>query len=696
MGPAAGNGMRNGTKKVASERDQKRVRDWSRAKLTFVGVVFALVLAGLWVRAGYLQIVQGPDLARLALRQHMASESDRGERGQIFDRSGRLLAKTVEFSAVSVRPKELADLDATANQLGGILRIKPAWIKKRLESSKPFVYISRRVDDKASAEIRQVNLPGVYLEAEHGRSYPNRHLAGQVLGFVGMDDQGLEGLELSFDDWLAGSQAKYAVQRDASGRKLYFDAQGRELQNLRGRDLTLTIDSQIQFFAEEELAKAVTTHNGKAGTCLVVHVPTGDILAWANYPFFNPNAARNLNPREGRNRSALDVVEPGSTMKPLVIAAALQERLIKPDSTFFCENGKFKVGVRTIKDTHSYGDLTVNKIIRWSSNIGAAKIGMLLGPKRLHAYFEKLGFGSPTGLPLSGEGRGLVRSLKDWQPIDTATASFGQGVAVTPIQLAQAFLVLANDGVKKPLRLVLDPPRKNPEEAPVRVFDVEVARTVQGMMREVVHEEKGTGRVARIEGVEIGGKTGTAQKASPTGGYGDKYLASFVAFVPAETPQYLVMVLVDEPEPSHYGGVVSAPAVREVMQKTLSYLGQMPDPVLLAGASGPAAVSGAAAAKQAAGGAGAGQIPANVPPPVIDDTLAEVVAVPPGLTDSPAIPNFAGMPLRRVVEILVSRGIVPKIEGQGLVVTRQSPAPGAPWPGTEKRQEFVLWLSRPS
>jgi cell division protein FtsI (penicillin-binding protein 3) len=688
--------MRNSTKKVASERDQKRVRDWSRAKLTFVGVVFALVLTGLWVRAGYLQIVQGPDLAKLALRQHMASESDRGERGQIFDRSGRLMAKTVEFTAVSVRPKELTDLDAAANQLGGILRIKPAWIKKKLESAKPFVYISRRVDDKASAEIRQANIPGVYLEAEHGRSYPNRHLAGQVLGFVGMDDQGLEGVELSFDEWLAGRRAKYAVQRDASGRKLYFDAQGRELQNLRGHDLTLTLDSQIQFFAEEELAKAVTTHNGKAGTCLVIHVPTGEILAWANYPFFNPNASRNVNPKEGRNRSALDVVEPGSTMKPLIVAAALQEGLVKPETSFFCENGKFKVGVRTIKDTHSYGDLTVNKIVRWSSNIGAAKIGMLLGPKRLHAYFEKFGFGTPTGLPLSGEGKGLVRSLKDWQPIDTATASFGQGVAVTPIQLAQAFLILANDGVKKPLKLVLDPPQPPADAAPVRLFDAEVARTVQRMMREVVHEEKGTGRIAQIEGVEMGGKTGTAQKASPTGGYGDKYLASFVAFVPAETPQYLVMVMVDEPEPSHYGGVVSAPAVRDVMQKTLSYLGHAPDTGRLAKGTEQMPAAAAVAAQQTPGGKGLGQKPEPLPPPVIDDTLAEVVAVPPGLLDSPAIPNFSGMPLRRVVEILVSKGIVPKIEGQGLVVTKQSPAPGAPWPGAEKKQDFVLWLARPS
>lgn len=689
--------MKKGSTKVSAERDQKRVRDWSRTKLTFVGVVFALGLAGLWVRAGYLQIVQGPDLARLALRQHMASESDRGERGQILDRNGRLLAKTVEFSAVSVRPREVADPDAAAAQLGAILKVKPAWIRKKIDPAKPFVYISRRVDDRASAEIRQANIPGVYLEVEHGRSYPNRHLAGQLLGFVGMDDQGLEGLELSFEDWLAGRRAKYAVQRDASGRKLYFDAQGQELQDLRGRDLTLTIDSQIQFFAEEELAKAVTTHNGKAGTCIVVHVPTGDILAWANYPFFNPNAARGANPKEGRNRSALDVLEPGSTMKTLVIAAALQEGLVKPDTVFFCENGKFKLGPHTIKDTHSYGDLTVNKIVRWSSNIGAAKIGMQLGPKKLHAYFEKLGFGSPTGLPLSGEGKGLVRSLKDWQPIDTATCSFGQGIAVTPIQMVQAMMALANDGVRKPLRLVIDPPQPSQSAPPVKVYDAQVARTMQRMMREVVHEEKGTGRTAMIEGIDVGGKTGTAQKASPTGGYGDKYLASFVAFVPAESPQYIVMVMVDEPEPSHYGGVVSAPAVREVTMKTLSYLGGLPGgtATLLAKGGTPGAPLPAPAAAVPGRPAKEAQ-PLPVMADSLDDGAAEVVSLPEGLAQSAAIPNFSGMPLRRVVEILIAKGIVPKIEGQGLVVTRQSPAPGAPWPGAEKKQDFVLWLSRPS
>ncbi|QLA18131.1 penicillin-binding transpeptidase domain-containing protein [Desulfolutivibrio sulfoxidireducens] len=690
--------MKGGTTKTTAERDRKRVRDWSRAKLTFVGVVFALVLVGLWLRAGYLQIVQGPDLARLALRQHMASESDRGERGQILDRNGRLLAKTVEFSAVSVRPKDIVDPDAAAAQLGGILRLKPVWIKKKLVSSKPYVYISRRVDDKASAQIRQAAIPGVTLEVEHGRSYPNRHLAGQVLGFVGMDDQGLEGLELSFDNHLAGRRAKYAVQRDASGRKLYFDAQGQELQDLRGRDLTLTIDAQIQFFAEEELAKAVTTNHGKAGTCLVIHVPTGDILAWANYPFFNPNAARSVSPKEGRNRSALDVVEPGSTMKPLVVAAALQEGVVKPDTSFFCENGKFKISNRIIKDTHSYGDLTVNKIVRWSSNIGAAKIGLQLGPKKLHAYFEKLGFGSPTGLPLSGEGKGLLRPKNAWSPLDTATASFGQGVAVTPIQLAQAFLTLANDGVRKPLRLILDPPRETSAQPPLKVFDAEVARTVQRMMREVVHEEKGTGRIAMIAGVDMGGKTGTAQKASPTGGYGDKYLASFVAFVPAEGPQYLVLVMVDEPEPSHYGGVVSAPAVREVTQKTLSYLGRMPETVQLAkGHEQLHAVPASTAVAMAPAAQAPPQKGDPTPGKLIDLGQAEIVPVVTGrAADSPDVPNFSGMPLRRAVEILIAKGIVPRLEGQGLVVSKQSPAPGSPWPGSEKKQDFVLWLSRPS
>ncbi|MHC1789890.1 penicillin-binding protein [Solidesulfovibrio sp.] len=672
-------------RKPAKERQHATVRDWSRVKLTCVGVLFCVVWLALWARAGYLQIVAGPELAQLAVRQHLASEIDKGARGEIYDRSGRLMAKSVEIDALFVRPKEVTDLDATAAFLAKVLHMKEQRVKKKLQSTSNMVYLSWRVGDRTAARIREAALPGVYFTKEFGRFYPNGHLASQLIGFVGVGDVGLEGLEKSFDGLLTGRQAKYVVQRDAAGRRFFFDSQGRELADINGRDVRLTIDAQIQFFAEEELEKAVTTNNAKAGTCLIVHVPTGEILAMANYPFFNPNVGRGISARIARNHAALDVFEPGSTMKPLLVAAALQERVVRPDSTFNCENGRFALAGRVIKDTHSYGVLPVNKIVRVSSNIGAAKIGLQLGSARLHGYFEKLGFGRPTGLPISGEGKGLLRGIKAWSTIDLATASFGQGVAVTPVQMAQAFLILANDGVYKPLRLVADPAGTTPERQPYRVFDADVARTVQRMMREVVHEEHGTGRTAQIPGLETGGKTGTAQKAGPNGGYGNKYLGSYVSFVPAIGPEYIVMVMVDEPEPSHYGGVVAAPAVRDVTLRMLSYLGRMPETVQMA--------------KAPAAAAAAGEMPAGPVAPSKDDKqIMDIAQSKPAATKAVevhSVPDFSGMPLRRVVEILAQKGIVPRLEGQGLVVSKQSPAPGAPWPG-EKQSEFVLWLARPS
>jgi cell division protein FtsI (penicillin-binding protein 3) len=276
-----------------------------------------------------------------------------------------------------------------------------------------------------------------------------------------------------------------------------------------------------------------------------------------------------------------------------------------------------------------------------------------------------------------------MRPLRAWTPLDLATASFGQGVAVTPAQMAQAFLILANDGVYKPLKLVLTPADTEPEKRPYRVFDAEVARTVQHMMRDVVQEEHGTGRVARIAGLEIGGKTGTAQKASPTGGYSNKYLGSFVSFVPAIGPEYLILVMVDEPEPCHYGGVVAAPAVRDITLRMLSYQGRMPEAAL--------------AAKPAPAAAGE-PVAEACPATQADKQIMEIAQSPKpgaGPVAVHAVPNFSGMPLRRAVEILMSKGIVPRLEGQGLVVAKQSPAPGAPWPG-EENTEFVLWLTRPS
>jgi len=656
-------------------RGQKQIRDFSRMRLIVVGGVFFLFWASLWVRAGVLQIVQGPQLAEQAMRQHLASEYDRGKRGVIIDRNGQMLAKSVEFVAVSAQPKEVKNQDEASQALSRALNVPPKDILRKLSSHANFVYLARRVNDRAAAQVKALNIPGVTLASEYGRSYPNKQMAGQLLGFVGYDDQGLEGLEKLYEPILAGKRAKYVVQRDASGRRLYLDAQGREMANADGADVRLTIDSQIQFFAEEALAKAVTENKAKAGTCIVVHVKSAEILAWANYPFFNPNGGDNSDPKAARNRLALDVLEPGSTMKPVLIAAALQEKVVRPDTLYNCEKGSWNFqNITTIRDTHPYDVLPVNKILRWSSNIGAAKIGMDLGASKLHSYFEKVGFGQPTGLPLPGEAKGLLRPLNAWSKLDLATNSFGQGIGVTPVQLAQAFHIIANNGVRKPLRLVLDPVQDSAYWPEVRVFDPQVAKTVQLMMREVVEEEKGTGIKAHIDGLEIGGKTGTAQKAKATGGYGEKYLADFVGFIPAVDPEYMILVMVDEPEPNHYGGVVAAPAVREVAMKSLAYLGRMPETVKL----------------------GQDQKPAPQPAaPEVAEILG--VAFPPMnlAVNGAEVPNLVGMPLRKAAEILAGKGVVPSLQGNGLVVGKQNPAPGTPWNAVEK-EPFTLWLAKAS
>ena len=654
-------------------RAKKQIRDYSRLRVILVGGLFFLLWSCLWVRAGYLQIVLGPALAEKALQQHMASELDKGRRGYIADRNGRRLAESVEFTAISAQPKEMKNIEDEAQALAKILDAKPQDIQRKLSSHTGFVYLARRVDDKTAALVKAATLPGVSLATEYGRSYPNMNLAGQLLGFVSYDDQGLEGLEKSFDSVLAGKQAKYVVQRDAAGRKMYLDAQGREMASADGANVRLTIDSQIQFMAEEALAKAVTDSHGKDGICLVVHVKTGEILAWANYPVFNPNGGEKFDAKGARDHIALDVVEPGSTMKPILIASALQERVIKPDTTYYCEKGAWNFqNLAVIRDTHSHDMLPVDKILSYSSNIGAAKIGLDLGARKLHSYFEKVGFGMPTGLPLPGEAKGILRSLTAWSKLDLATNSFGQGIGVTPAQLAQAYLIIANNGVKKPLKLVLDPPQDNAADPEPRVFDIQVAKSVQSMMREVVEEDDGTGVKARIDGLDIGGKTGTAQKAKATGGYGDKYLASFVSFIPAMDPEYLVMVIVDEPETSHYGGVVAAPAVRDVAVKTLSYLGRLPESVKLAV-----------------------EPKTQGPSPQVSEILG--VAFPPMnmAMNGAEVPNLVGLPLRKAVEMLAAKGVIPALKGQGLVVGKQSPQPGTAWDAVEK-ETFTLWLGKAS
>jgi cell division protein FtsI (penicillin-binding protein 3) len=641
-----------------AKRLKRKSFDWTRIRLRGVAFIFLCLLGLLWARAYQVQILKGPELARSAQRQYWTKEYAGGGRGEIFDRNGMLLAKSVQVSSVYTRPMEVRDPRATAAAVARILKIPEKGLYQTLLQKKSFVWIARKISDKQAAQIEGAELPGIHMLVETERVYPQGHLAGQLLGFVGMDNDGLEGLERSFDEHLKGERVKNVVQRDARGQILY--TQG-EIEGVHGHDLHLTIDSRIQYAMEEALATTVSTHQARSGMGMVVEVSSGEILAWANYPFFNPNAYKSSSPVQWRNRIALDALEPGSTMKPFLIAAALHHGTIKPESIFYCENGRWQQKGWAIEDTHKYEWLSVSRILSNSSNICAAKVGMTLGAETYAEYLRKFGFGRTTTLNLPGESAGVIRDPKTWYPLDLAAASFGQGIATSGLQLAQGFLCLARDGRFAQLKIVRG---MNLHETEEQVVSPESARAVIAMMREAVDE--GTGTRAAIQEVSMAGKTGTAQKAA-VGGYGKEYVASFIGLIPSTNPRYLILVIVDEPKKEYYGGLVAAPAVRAVALQTLSYRGELPE-----------RAGTVLAAKDSEA--------------VTRQELLTLVEKPQPSVVEAIMPDLRGMGLRQALEMLARQGVVPILEGSGMIIERQSPAPGRPAPehGTS---DCLLWLT---
>lgn len=612
---------------------------------------------GLWARAYYVQVVKGPEYAKMANRQYWTSETISGKRGEIFDRNGLLLAKSITTPSIYVRVNEVKDPWTVSQRLGAILGQNPKSIRELMGAKKRFVWVARKISDAQAQAVKDEMLPGVYLDAENSRQYPQGQMAGQLLGFVNMDGQGIEGVEKSFNELLSPSSTKFTVQKDAAGNRMSSLENG-DRASFDGQNLRLTIDSQVQLATEEALERSVIKARGKSGMALVVEVPTGDILAWGHYPLFNPNSVKKNN-GEWKNRIAVDIFEPGSTMKPIMVAAALQEKVCSPSTEFYCENGKWSVKGRRVKDTHKYENLTVSKIIRYSSNIGAAKIGLSLGAAKFSHYLHELGFGRPVGLPLPGESAGLLHPVKQWKEVELANISFGQGLGVTMLQMAEAYLCIANGGVRLPMRLLHEPAR--PVEGK-RVFDANVAKMVMAMLEEVVQED-GTGTQARIEGVRVAGKTGTAQKASPTGGYGGEYVASFIAIFPADNPRYLVCMMVDEPQAGHYGGVLVAPEVRNIGVQLLTSSGMLSEP----------------------------EDKTHVAQATPERFTAPVQRVENISVDQQTMPNLQGATVRQALEVLVTHGIVPTVSGQGVIIEKQKPLPGEKWPADKKCQ---LWLSQ--
>ncbi len=551
------------------------MKDGNRFRLRVLGIggLFLLSSGAILARSVDLQVTKMDDLRRMADRQYIRRIPLVPARGSIRDRHGNILAQTTEVDSLYARPEEFVHDPGAERRLAGILGLPYAEIIERLGSDRPFVWLQRQVSPQMVETLKALGVDGIGFIREGTRFYPNRGLAGQVLGMVGLDAKGLEGAELQFDDVLRGPPKSLTIERDARGRDVL--AQEPE-DGGRPSDVYLTLDTDVQFILEKELADGVAWAGARRGVAVAMDPSTGEVLGLAVTPLFNPNSFSVYSPEAWRDRGVTDAFEPGSTFKVFLLAAALEATVARPDDIFYCENGAYAVGENVIKDDErKYGWLSLKQIIKVSSNIGASKVGEKLGRDRFYRFITAFGFGEKTGIDLPGESRGMVHPARHWPRVSLRTISFGQGVSVTPIQMAAALSSIANGGLlMKPLifkKIVDSDGRILSEDSPSivrRVTSTQTARTVTSVLRAVV-EEGGTGERAGLPGYDVAGKTGTAQVPDPVGGgyLKDKHIASFMGFFPAETPRIVLFVMLDRPRVSPYGGVVAAPVFRRIAEK---------------------------------------------------------------------------------------------------------------------------------
>ncbi len=552
-----------------------------RLRISLVGVLYLAGMAVILGRAAYLQVICGTTLAQKASGQYAKTIHTVGKRGTIFDTQMRELAVSVESLSLAANPRLIENPERTARALAPVLKMKKRAVRARLAPDRHFVWIKRQITPREAQTVRDMALAGIEFIPEHSRYYPNRGLAAQLIGFTGIDGIGLEGIEYQFNAELAGQQQIFTVLKDAFGRG--FETPEDIIRRDSGHNVVLTIDRTIQHVAERSLKEAVETHKAKSGIAVVVAPRTGDILALAHFPFFNPNNFKNFSAEIRRNRAVTDAFEPGSTLKLFSVAAALESGCCTPHTIFYCENGRYRIGTNVVHDTEKHGWLSLQRIVKFSSNIGAVKIGETIGSETLHRTLTRFGFGRDTGLHFPGETRGRLASAKRWTRFDVAAVSFGQGVSVSALQLTTAVAAIANDGIlMKPrvVRAITDPRGRTVREfkpqALSRVVSSRTAAQLTRMMALVV-AEGGTGTQARLEGYSAGGKTGTAQKIGPSGTYADdRYVSSFVGLAPLEDSRLAILVVLDEPRDGYYGGVVAAPVFRRIAQEVLGYLNVKP------------------------------------------------------------------------------------------------------------------------
>ncbi len=553
-----------------------------QARELLIGVFFSLFLTVILIRAVHLHVINSNKLATKAKSQYTSYKISSGKRGTIYDVNHNKMAVSIDTISIGAFPRKITDKKTVAKKLAKALGMKTRHIEKKLNTSRSFVWIKRKIPPKAVSSVKRLKLKGLEYISEHSRAYPNKSLAAQLIGFTGTDENGLEGLEYRYDKELSGSSNKVVIMKDALGRG--FHVTESHMNGFEGNDLTLTIDKRIQFIAETAVKETTEKYDANFGTAVVMNPNTGAILAIAQYPEFNPNTYNKYGQKIWKNRAVTDSFEPGSTLKIFPVAAAIESGLSTPSSIFFCENGSYQIGKNKIKDTHPKEWLSIQQIIKFSSNIGIVKVSETIGKEALYKTLKNFGFGQKTDIDYPGETKGILSHYSRWSEIDTGAISFGQGVSVSAVQLLSAMSVIANGGVYvKPhiVSMITTPSGEiisefnKPKEK--RIISKTTTDKLKNILATVV-TKGGTGVNAGLKKYTVCGKTGTAQKSSKKGGYSkDKYVSSFVGFAPRKNPEVAVLVVLDEPTVNHYGGTVAAPAFRTIVHNTLNYLNVEPE-----------------------------------------------------------------------------------------------------------------------
>ncbi len=699
-------------------------------RLYFFGALLFLWIAGICFRLVRLQVVKYGEFVQRAQHQQNRSIPVEPRRGNIYDRNGYALAMSVDVDSVFAVPSEIHDPETTAAILGKVLELDPQQIVTRIQTGHNFVFIKRKIDQETANRVRELNLHGIYFRKEPKRFYPKRELAAQVLGYVGMDDEGLGGLEREFDDDLRGIPGQELISIDA--RRKWFSRV--EKPPDPGQNLVLTLDQTIQYIAEKELEQGLEDTHAIAGTVVVENPRTGEILALANRPTFNPNVFNSVPLESLKNRAVSDIYEPGSVFKIVTYSAAINEHVVTPEDHVDCQHGSIDVFGMKIHDHESLGVVTIAEALAHSSDVAAIKVGMKLGDQRLYHYIKDYGFGQQTGIELPGETRGMAKPVNRWSKVSIGAISMGQEIGVTPLQAISLVSTIANDGVYTPPRIVAGELPPDSKALPVvfrtaqqhRVVTPLTAVQMKKMMEGVVLE--GTARRAILNGYTVAGKTGTAQKVDPaTGAYSKtKYVASFIGFSPVNNPAITIAVILDSPVGLHQGGQVCAPVFKRIAQQVLEYLhvprdldvkspqrekllasakdsdvdessehlgAPLQEDDVAAGKTSPALNSvtshnvgvmpeahpaqaqptTAAAEGEQTSSASAPVSPAPLAPTATNGTV--ILAVDNGVV----VPSFLGKPLRSAVEIAQQSGVEIDAVGTG-VAREQWPSPGSRLP----------------